>query len=80
MKRIHVQYFAILREQRGIAEETCATPAATPADLYNELRQRFAFTLPAERVRAAINEEFASPSAELRDGDRVAFLPPVAGG
>lgn len=80
MKRVHVHYLAILREQRGVAEETCSTPAATAIDLYNELRERFGFTLPPERIRAAINEEFAAPGAELREGDRVAFLPPVAGG
>jgi molybdopterin converting factor subunit 1 len=80
MKRVHVQYFALLREQRGIAEETCETAAETPVDLYVELSARHRFTLPPERVRAAINDEFAPPSVKLQEGDRVAFLPPVAGG
>ncbi|HEY3757778.1 MAG TPA: MoaD/ThiS family protein [Opitutaceae bacterium] len=80
MKRLHVQYFALLREQRGAGEETCETTANNPVDLYNELRARHSFSLPPERVRAAINDEFAAPSAPLNDGDRVAFLPPVAGG
>lgn len=80
MKRVHVQYFAILREQRGAPEETCETEANNPVDLYQELRARHSFSLPPERVRAAINDEFAAPSAPLNDGDRVAFLPPVAGG
>lgn len=80
MNRLHVRYFAILREQRGREEETCTTSAATVMDLYEELRRQHGFTLPAERVRAAINEEFAPPSAPLKEGDRVVFLPPVAGG
>jgi len=80
MKTVHVQYFAILREQRGAAQEELATDAATPAELYNELRARYGFSLPGERVRAAINDEFASASAMLRPGDRVVFIPPVAGG
>lgn len=80
MPTVHVQYFAILREQRGAAEEMLATAAATPVALYNELRARHRFTLPAERIRAAVNDEFVAANAVLRDGDRVVFIPPVAGG
>jgi molybdopterin converting factor subunit 1 len=80
MIAITVQYFAILREQRGLNEERLATAAATPTALYDELRARHGFTLPADRVRAAVNDEFVAASAPLRDGDRVVFIPPVAGG
>jgi molybdopterin converting factor subunit 1 len=77
---IGVRYFAILREQRGLTEETLATGAATPGALYEELRARHGFTLPGDRVRAAVNDEFVAADAPLRDGDRVVFIPPVAGG
>ena len=80
MPKISVRYFALLREQRGLVLETLATAAATPRDLYEELRARHGFTLPADRVRAAINGEFADSTAALRDGDEVVFVPPVAGG
>lgn len=80
MPRLHVQYFAILREQRGATEETLTTDATTPAALYEQLRGKYGFTLPAERVRAAVNDEFVAATATLRDGDRVVFIPPVAGG
>jgi molybdopterin converting factor subunit 1 len=80
MKRVTVQYFAILREQRGLAEETIATAAATPGALYAELRVRHGFTLPPERVRAAVNDEFVPAGTPLRESDRVVFIPPVAGG
>lgn len=80
MKRIRVQYFAVLREQRGAPEEEWATSAATPEELYDELRRQHGFSLAGDCVRAAINDEFAGPEARLKDGDRVVFLPPVAGG
>lgn len=80
MLTLHVQYFAILREQRGLTQETLTTSAATPTALYDELRARHAFTLPADRVRAAVNDDFVPSTAILRDGDRLVFIPPVAGG
>ncbi len=80
MLTLDVQYFAILREQRGLTQERLTTAASTPAALYEELRQRHGFTLPAERVRAAVNDAFVAATAPLRDGDRIVFIPPVAGG
>jgi sulfur-carrier protein len=79
-KKIHVQYFAILREQRGLAQENLVTEAGTAEELYHELRARHGFTLPPERLRAAVNDEFAPWSAPLRECDALVFLPPVAGG
>jgi len=31
-------------------------------------------------LKVAVNEEFAAWDRELADGDRVVFIPPVAGG
>ena len=80
MLNVTVQYFAILREQRGLSDEKLATAAATPAALYDELRARHGFTLPGDRVRAAVNDAFVASTSALRDGDRIVFIPPVAGG
>ncbi len=80
MTRVNVQYFAILREQRGLMVETLSTPSATVAELYQELRERHGFTLPGDRVRAAVNDTFVAASHVLREADRVVFIPPVAGG
>ncbi|HEU5081474.1 MAG TPA: MoaD/ThiS family protein [Opitutaceae bacterium] len=78
--KLHLTYFAILREQRGATEETVETDAPTARDLYDELKLRHRFSLPAERVRVAINGDFSDWSTELEDGQRVSFIPPVAGG
>ena len=80
MPTLDVHYFAILREQRGQSQEKLTTAAATPAALYEELRARHGFTLPTNRVRAAVNDAFVDAASPLRDGDRVVFIPPVAGG
>ena len=79
-KSIHVSYFAILREQRGLGNEQVSTYAATAAELYEELRKRHGFTLPGDRLRVAINDDFEAWASEVRDGDTLSFLPPVAGG
>ena len=78
--QIKVQYYAILREQAGRSEETVATAARTPLDLYTELKSRHPFSLGAESLRVAINAEFSEWSQPLTDGDAVVFIPPVAGG
>jgi len=80
MLNLSIQYFAILREQRGLAREQISTAAATPQALYEELRAKYNFSLPADRVRAAIEGEFVASTTPLREGQTVVFIPPVAGG
>jgi sulfur-carrier protein len=79
-KNVRVQYFAILREQRGLGAETVSTAADTAGELYEELRVRHGFSLPAARLRAAVNDEFSPWTAVLKEGDLLVFIPPVAGG
>ncbi|MEM9058643.1 MAG: MoaD/ThiS family protein [Pseudomonadota bacterium] len=80
MLSVHIRYFASLREDAGCDAETVATDAATPVELFAEARERHAFTLTQTACKVAINDAFASWSTPLGDGDRVVFLPPVAGG
>jgi molybdopterin converting factor subunit 1 len=80
MPAVALQYFAILREQRGLSHEQLTTAAKTPAELYEELRARHGFTLPADRVRAAVNGDFVASDAALPERCEVVFIPPVAGG
>lgn len=80
MKTITVKYFAILREQRGAAEEKLNTEATDAQSLYEELQTQHKFTLPVDRLRAAVNGEFQPWPAPLNDADEVVFIPPVAGG
>lgn len=79
-RRIEVQYYALLREQAGRSSESLLTAAATPRDLYLELKARYPFSLAPEMLRVAINSEFGDWGQPLSDGDSVVFIPPVAGG
>jgi molybdopterin-guanine dinucleotide biosynthesis protein A len=79
-RALHVQYFALLREQAGRRDEAVTTRAATPRELYAELSARHGFTLGAEHLKVAVNAEFSDWSRPLAAGDSVVFIPPVAGG
>jgi molybdenum cofactor guanylyltransferase len=79
-RRLHVRYFALLREQAGRGAEELETQASTPRELYEELRARRGLTLAPEFLRVAVNDEFGDWRSPLADGDTVVFLPPVAGG
>jgi molybdopterin-guanine dinucleotide biosynthesis protein A len=80
VKQIRVQYYALLREEAGRSEEAVATRAATARELFAELQARHPFSLPPTMLRVAVNDEFGEWSQLLADGDRVVFIPPVAGG
>jgi molybdopterin converting factor subunit 1 len=79
MARIHVEYFAILREHAGRSAEDLETGAQTAAELFSEVRDRYGFPGLAS-IKVAVNDEFRDWDTRLADGDRVVFIPPVAGG
>jgi len=79
-RRVTVQYFAVLRERRGMSEEDVWTSAQTAAEIYDELDARHGFDLDRERLKLVVNEEFAEWSQPIDEGDTIVFIPPVAGG
>ena len=79
MKTIQIEYFAILRERAGVAAEAVSTHATTPSDIYAELQTRYEFPEQAT-MKVAVNDEFSAWDVALNDGDRLVFIPPVAGG
>ena len=70
----------MLRESAGMEGEDLSTAAATPKELYAELRESRGFTLEATELRVAVNGEFAALDDTLTEGDEIAFIPPVSGG
>lgn len=80
MPTISVRYFAILREQRGLSHEQLSTDAKTPGEIYDALRTKHGFSLPSDRIRAAVNGNFVDSGSSVNEGDEIVFIPPVAGG
>ena len=78
--QLKIHYYAVLREQRGLAEESLSLAAGTPGELYSLLRGLHHFTLAPEMVRAAVNGSFAPMDRPLVSGDTIVFIPPIAGG
>ena len=80
IKTVHIHYYAALREERGLSEESVTTGAVTAADLFTELTDRHEFSLGADEMRVVVNAQLRNWSSAIREGDTVVFLPPVAGG
>lgn len=80
--RVHVLYFAILRERVRAERETVELPdGAVVADARALIAARhpeLAGLLP--QVQSAVNRSFAGERQALAEGDELALIPPVAGG
>jgi len=76
---ITVRYFANMRDQMGRAEETVTLEgdAVTVEDLWGKVSANRA--IPGN-VLIAVNMEYTDSSRVLKNGDEVAFFPPVTGG
>jgi molybdopterin converting factor subunit 1 len=78
--QLHLLYFAILSQDAGCSAESLDSSATTTAELYEELRGKRNLRPRAAAWRVAVNDSFAPWDSPLKDGDRVAFIPPVSGG
>ncbi len=82
---LNILYFASLRETLGCASEELPLPEGvkTVADLREHLAGRgglWQALVESKSLRVAVNQNMARHDAALKDGDEVAFFPPVTGG
>jgi molybdopterin synthase sulfur carrier subunit len=73
---IQVKFFASLREKVGLSDTTIEH-ASTASEVWDIATDNMA--KPANLL-VAINLDYAKLTAEIHDGDEVAFFPPVTGG
>jgi len=80
--RVRLLFFAVLRDIAGTNETELDLPSVTrAADVWQRLRAEHPQLAGyAQPPMTAINETYASADAVLREGDELAFIPPVAGG
>ena len=82
---IRILYFAWLKDRLGQGEEAVLPAGVTTVGgLRDWMRARGplfeAAFAEGGRIRAAVNQNFATDDAPVRPGDEIAFFPPVTGG
>lgn len=77
MMKVNVKYFASMRDTMGRADDQLELEdGASVADVWKKVAD---YPLP-ENTLIAVNMEYTNAEETLKDGDEVAFFPPVTGG
>jgi sulfur-carrier protein len=77
--RVHLRFFAALREQVGARLERDVRPGTTVGALWRAVVGEHP-ALAVVPVRFAVNERYVEASYRVAEDDEVAFFPPVSGG
>lgn len=79
--RVRVLFFGMLKDIAGTASDEVSLPeGATVGDLLSHYAQDQKLKSLLGSIAVALNQEYAAPTAALRDRDEVGLLPPVSGG
>ncbi|MGA2629610.1 MAG: molybdenum cofactor biosynthesis protein MoaE [Terriglobia bacterium] len=80
--KVEVLFFGLAHDLTGFDRERLdLAESVSVLDLRRQYEERFPRLRElADSLLAAVNEEIASPSQVLREGDEIAFMPPVSGG
>ena len=80
--RVKVFYFGQARDAAGTGEEEVSLPSTSSVGtlVSKSTKEHRLLQRLSRSLRIAVNEEIAGDDDLLKDGDVVAFLPPVAGG
>ncbi|MBK4714543.1 MULTISPECIES: molybdopterin synthase sulfur carrier subunit [Tenebrionibacter/Tenebrionicola group] len=80
---INVLFFAQVRELVGCDSLTLNDDFSSVEALRQHLAargERWALALEPGKLLAAVNQTLVTPQHAIKDGDEVAFFPPVTGG
>ena len=80
--QVRILFFGMLKDLTGRDSDLLALPDhATLGDVFTHYEK---LVPPLGKLAASIaisvNQEFAGPDSKLKEGDEIAFLPPVSGG
>lgn len=80
--KVRLLFFAVLRDIAGAdARDLVLAEGTTARDVWQSLRGEFSKLADyVQPPMIAVNETYAEPETVLREGDELAFIPPVAGG
>ncbi|MBI2214900.1 MAG: molybdopterin converting factor subunit 1 [Acidobacteria bacterium] len=80
--KVRLLLFAVLRDIVGTDERELEVADGSRAiDVWNGLRAAHPRIASYERPPfTAVNQDYVQPETMLRDGDELAFIPPVSGG
>ena len=80
--QVTVRLFARLRDLVGTGELRRDIPGGgTVASVWEALVREYPHVAPyAQSMSCAVNADYARMTTPLKEGDEVAFLPPVSGG
>ena len=83
---LKIVYFASLKDKIGRSEETLELPAGVEnlTQLVEALSamhgDAWSAVINGSTILSAVNHEMCEPSQTIKDGDEIAFFPPVTGG
>jgi molybdopterin synthase catalytic subunit len=79
---IEVLFFGMAHDLTGVAQDRVEIPeGGSLGDVWGKCEARFPRLAEiSASLITAVNQEIADRTRQLRDGDEVAFLPPVSGG
>lgn len=80
--KVRLLLFAVLRDITGKSEAELSLADGTRAsDVWQSMRRDYPQLAGySQPPLIAVNESYAAPDTLLREGDELAFIPPVAGG
>jgi molybdopterin converting factor subunit 1 len=79
--KVTLKLFAVYRDLLGRPELVLeVSDGTTVSDLFGQVLHNKAEAALRASTLFAVNEAYVSADTVLRDGDRVAFIPPVSGG
>ena len=78
--QVQILYFAQLSDLAGKTRESRTLSDPSPAALYAVLKEAYHFPHEFTQLQVAINHQLSAHETDLKDGDSIAFLPPMTGG